>query len=141
MIGASIYHARLLGVILTVAMQTVLFRLLWKIHGSAVALFAIIPVIFDGWLMYIERVSYIENTLMLIIVVSFLLYQRALERPSWQRFAIAGRGHRICRKLQADGRLCSHCRHALLACSAPRSQGTPRAARRRDWRSWSLMWR
>jgi 4-amino-4-deoxy-L-arabinose transferase-like glycosyltransferase len=89
-IGASIYHARILGVILTAAMQTVLFRLLWKIHGVGVALFAIIPVIFDGWLMYIERVSYIENALMLIIVTGFLLYQRALERPSWHRFAIAG---------------------------------------------------
>ena len=89
-IGASIYHARLLGVILTAAMQGVLFRLLWKIHGPAVALFAIIPVIFDGWLMYIERVSYMENVLMLLVVTGFLLYQRALERPSWQRFAIAG---------------------------------------------------
>ena len=89
-IGASIYHARLLGVILTAAMQAVLFRLLWKIHGSAVALFAIIPVIFDGWLMYIERVSYMENALMLLIVAGLLLYQRALEKPSWQRFAIAG---------------------------------------------------
>ena len=89
-VGASIYHARLLGVILTTAMQVTLFRLLWKIHGPAVALFAIIPVIFDGWLMYIERVSYIENALILIIAASFLLYQRALERPSWQRFAIAG---------------------------------------------------
>jgi 4-amino-4-deoxy-L-arabinose transferase-like glycosyltransferase len=90
LIGVSIYHARLLGVIMTAAMQTVLFRLLWKIHGPAAALFAIIPVIFDGWLMYIERVSYIENALMLIIAVGFLLYQRALEQPSWQRFAIAG---------------------------------------------------
>jgi 4-amino-4-deoxy-L-arabinose transferase-like glycosyltransferase len=89
-VGASIYHARLLGVILTAAMQAVLFRLLWKIHGPAVALFAIIPVIFDGWLLYIERVSYMENALMLLIVVGFLLYQRALERPSWPRFAIAG---------------------------------------------------
>ena len=89
-VGASIYHARLLGVILTAAMQAVLFRLLWKIHGPAVALFAVIPVIFDGWLLYIERVSYIENALMLLIVVGFLLYQRALERPSYLRFAIAG---------------------------------------------------
>ncbi len=66
-IGANIYHARLLGVIFTAAMQATLFRLLWKIHGPVVALFAIIPVIFDGWLMYIERVSYIENALMLLI--------------------------------------------------------------------------
>jgi len=90
LVGASIYHARLLGVILTAAMQAVLFRLLWKIHGPAVALFAIIPVIFDGWLLYIERVSYIENALMLLIAVGFLLYQRAVERPSWPRFALAG---------------------------------------------------
>jgi 4-amino-4-deoxy-L-arabinose transferase-like glycosyltransferase len=89
-IGASIYHARLLGVMLTALMQAVLFRLLWKIHGPAVALFAVTPVIFDGWLMYIERVSYMENVLMLLVAAGFLLYQRALERPSWQRFAIAG---------------------------------------------------
>jgi 4-amino-4-deoxy-L-arabinose transferase-like glycosyltransferase len=89
-VGASIYHARLFGVILTAAMQAVLFRLLWKVHGPAMAIFAIVPVIFDGWLMYIERVSYIENALILIIVTGFLLYQRALEQPSWQRFAIAG---------------------------------------------------
>jgi 4-amino-4-deoxy-L-arabinose transferase-like glycosyltransferase len=88
--AASIYHARVFGVILTAAMQAVLFRLLWKIHGPAVALFAIIPVIFDGWLMYIERVSYMENGLMLLIASGLLLYQRALEKPSWQRFAIAG---------------------------------------------------
>jgi 4-amino-4-deoxy-L-arabinose transferase-like glycosyltransferase len=89
-VGASIYHARVLSVILTALMQAVLYRLLWKLHGYAVALFAIIPVIFDGWLMYIERVSYIENALLIVVVAGLLLYQRALEQPSWQRFAIAG---------------------------------------------------
>jgi 4-amino-4-deoxy-L-arabinose transferase-like glycosyltransferase len=47
-------------------------------------------VIIDGWLMYIERVSYIENALLLIIVAGLLLYQNALDKPSWHRFAIAG---------------------------------------------------
>ena len=75
LVGASIWHARLLGVLLTAAMQTLLFRLLWKLHGSTTALFAIIPVVFDGWLMYIERVSYMENALMVLIVSGFLLYQ------------------------------------------------------------------
>jgi 4-amino-4-deoxy-L-arabinose transferase-like glycosyltransferase len=88
--GASIYHARVLGVILTAAMLAVLFRLLWKIHGPGAAIFAILPVVFDGWLMYIERVSYIENALILVIAVAFLLYQRAVEQPSWPRFAVAG---------------------------------------------------
>ena len=89
-LGASIWHARLLGVILTAAMQALLFRLLWKIHGPATAFFAILPVLFDGWLLYIERVSYMENALMLLIVTGFLLYQRALEKPGWLRFALAG---------------------------------------------------
>ncbi len=51
LVGASIWHARLLGVFLTAVMQILLFRLLWKIHGSVTALFPVIPVIFDGWLM------------------------------------------------------------------------------------------
>jgi 4-amino-4-deoxy-L-arabinose transferase-like glycosyltransferase len=88
--GASIYHARILGLLLTAVMLVALFRLVWKIHGPNVALFALVPVVLDGWLMYIERVSYIENALLLILVAGFLLYQRALERPSWQRFVAAG---------------------------------------------------
>jgi 4-amino-4-deoxy-L-arabinose transferase-like glycosyltransferase len=90
LVGASIWHARVLGVLLTAAMQALLFRLLWKIHGPTTALFAVIPVIFDGWLMYIERVSYMENALMVLIVTGFLLYQRALEKPSLLRFTLAG---------------------------------------------------
>jgi len=89
-VGASIYHARLLGVILTAGMLLTLFRLLWDIHGPRIALFAIIPVVFDGWLMYIERVSYIENALLLILVAGFLIYHQALKRPTWWRFAAAG---------------------------------------------------
>jgi 4-amino-4-deoxy-L-arabinose transferase-like glycosyltransferase len=88
--GATIFHARVLGVISVALVFTAAFRLLWKIHGPKVALFAITPVIFDGWLIYIQRVSYIENVLLLIIVIAFLLYQRALEQPSWHRFALAG---------------------------------------------------
>ena len=88
--GAGIYTARLLGVICTAAMLTVMFRLIWRIHGQRIALMTIIPMIFDGWLLYVERISYIENTLILVIAIAFLLYQRALEVPSWQRFAVAG---------------------------------------------------
>jgi 4-amino-4-deoxy-L-arabinose transferase-like glycosyltransferase len=90
LIGASIYHARVLGVISMMLAYAVAFRLLWKLHGPRIALFAITPVVLDGWLIYIQRVSYIENVLILIIVSGFLLYQRALERPSWYNFALAG---------------------------------------------------
>jgi 4-amino-4-deoxy-L-arabinose transferase-like glycosyltransferase len=90
LVGASILHARVLGVILTAAMFPVLGRLIWKLHGPRAALFASVPVVFDGWLMYIERISYIENALIFLISTAFLLYQRALEKPSWLRFAVVG---------------------------------------------------
>jgi 4-amino-4-deoxy-L-arabinose transferase-like glycosyltransferase len=89
-VGASIYHARLLGVAWTAVTQVLLFRLLWKLHGSRVALLAMIPIVFDGWLLYIERISYIENALMPLVVGTFLLYRCALERGDWRWFAAAG---------------------------------------------------
>jgi 4-amino-4-deoxy-L-arabinose transferase-like glycosyltransferase len=88
--GASIYHARLLGVIASAAMLVLLFRLVRKLHGARAARWALMPVALDGWLMYIERASYIENVLVVIIVAALLLYQRALESPAWYRFAVAG---------------------------------------------------
>ena len=89
-VGASIYHARLLGVACTAIMLILLFRLLYRLHGGRIALWAVIPVVFDGWLLYIERVSYIENALMILVVLGFLLYQRALDKPSTWRFLLAG---------------------------------------------------
>jgi 4-amino-4-deoxy-L-arabinose transferase-like glycosyltransferase len=90
LVGASMYHARLFGVGCTAVMQVLLFRLLYRLHGPRNALFAVLPVIFDGWLLYIERVSYIENALMILVVLGFLLYARALDSPSWWRFLLAG---------------------------------------------------
>ena len=104
-VGASILHARILGVILTAAMQIVLFRLLWKLHGYVIALFVIVPVVFDGWLIYIERVSFIENALMVLLVVALL----ALSTRSRTAIVSAVRHRRIGGRsgdrLQADGRL------------------------------------
>ena len=90
LVGASIYHARLFGVLCTAVMQLLLFRLLTRLHGLRVALLAMLPVIFDSWLLYIERVSYIENALMIGVVLGFLLYARALDSPSLWRFFLAG---------------------------------------------------
>lgn len=88
--GTGITQARVLGVILSLVMLALLFRLVQKIHGERVALLALIPVVLDGWLLYVERASYMENALLLIVVTGLLLYQRALERPTWARFALAG---------------------------------------------------
>ena len=90
LVGASVYHARLLGVMCTAVMQVFLFGLIKRLHGLQVALFTLIPVIFDGWLLYIERVSYIENALMILVVLGFLLYARALDSSSPWPFFLAG---------------------------------------------------
>jgi Dolichyl-phosphate-mannose-protein mannosyltransferase len=88
--GASIYHARILGVLCSLGTLVVLFRLMWRLHGPAVALFTSLPVVFDGWLLYIQRASYIENLLLLLVTASVLAYQRALETGVWWRYALAG---------------------------------------------------
>lgn len=90
LVGASIYSARLFGIGCTAVMQVLLFRLLWRLSGPRVALLSMLPIIFDGWLLYIERVSYIENALMILVVLGFLLYKRALDMPHWRRFLLAG---------------------------------------------------
>jgi 4-amino-4-deoxy-L-arabinose transferase-like glycosyltransferase len=88
--GVSIYHARILGVLCALGALTLLWRLLVRVHGVRVALCAMVPIMLDGWLMYVQRISYIENTLLLLVVAGMLLYQRALDAPSWSRFVIAG---------------------------------------------------
>ncbi len=88
--GPTIYHARILGVIFSLCTLVLLWRLICRQSGAAAALFVAIPIAFDGWLLFIQRVSYIENLVLLLVVAGLLLYQRALDRPSWWRFALAG---------------------------------------------------
>jgi 4-amino-4-deoxy-L-arabinose transferase-like glycosyltransferase len=88
--GVSIYHARILGVLCAVATLTLLWRLLIRAHGPRIALYAMVPIALDGWLMYVQRISYLENMLLLLVVAGLLLYQRALDTPSWRRFILAG---------------------------------------------------
>ena len=88
--GPSIYHARILGVACSIATLSLLFALLWRIHGPRAALLASAPIVLDGWLLYIQRVSYIENMLLTLITAGLLLYQFALERGTWQWFTAAG---------------------------------------------------
>lgn len=82
--GPSIYHARILGVLCSLVTLTVFWRLMARIHGDRAALYAAIPCIFDGWLLYVQRVSYLENMLLMLITVGMWLYQRALGgRTDW----------------------------------------------------------
>jgi Dolichyl-phosphate-mannose-protein mannosyltransferase len=88
--GAGVPQARLLSVITSLVTLCLLVRLIWRLHGPVPALVTATLLAFDGWLLFVQRVSYIENTLMVIIVAGFLLYERALREPSARRFVLAG---------------------------------------------------
>jgi 4-amino-4-deoxy-L-arabinose transferase-like glycosyltransferase len=88
--GEGVPQARYFGVIMAMIMFVLLFRLLWKLHGPRIALITLTFLAFDGWLLFIQRCSYIENTLFMIAVGAVLLYKRALERPTTLRFVLAG---------------------------------------------------
>jgi 4-amino-4-deoxy-L-arabinose transferase-like glycosyltransferase len=88
--GAGVPQARVLAVVASLVTLCLLMRLIWRLHGPGPALVTVTFLAFDGWLLYVQRVSYIENTLMVIIVAGFLLYERALRRPSARRFLLAG---------------------------------------------------
>jgi 4-amino-4-deoxy-L-arabinose transferase-like glycosyltransferase/GT2 family glycosyltransferase len=90
LVGPTIYHARILGVTCSLIGLLLLWRLIWRQSGPRAALFVSIPIVFDGWLLYIQRVSYIENAVLLLVIAGMLLYQRALDRPTGLRFALAG---------------------------------------------------
>lgn len=90
LVGTGIYQARILGVICSVISFGLLARLLWKLRGPGPATACLILIAFDGWMLYIQRISYMENLLMVLIVGMFVTYRRALEYPQLGWFAATG---------------------------------------------------
>ena len=90
LVGSGVAQARVLSAIASLVALCLLFRLIWRLQGRVAALVTAAFLSFDGWLLYVQRVSYIENSLMVIIVAGLLLYQRALDQPSAWRFLLAG---------------------------------------------------
>lgn len=99
----TIYQARVLGVLCSLGSLLLIWRLLVRLHGPKAALVASVPIVFDGWLLFIQRVSYIENVTLLLVMASMLLYQRALDSARWHRFILAGMmlGFAVCVKYTA----------------------------------------
>jgi putative flippase GtrA/glycosyltransferase involved in cell wall biosynthesis len=90
LVGAGIYQARILGIICSVISFGLLARLLWKLHGPGPTTACLTLMAFDGWMLYIQRISYMENLLMVLVVGMFVTYRRALEKPQLGWFAAAG---------------------------------------------------
>jgi len=86
----SITNARVLGVCFSALTLIFTWLLVRRLRGPACALYALAPIAFDGWLLYVQRISYIENLTLALVTAGMLAYARALNRPSWSRFATAG---------------------------------------------------
>ncbi|MFZ1301183.1 MAG: glycosyltransferase family 39 protein [Candidatus Microsaccharimonas sp.] len=74
--GVGIAQARVLASIGSIVMLAVLYILLREILGWKWAVATIALLSIDGWLVFTNRVSWIENTMMPIGVVALLLYYR-----------------------------------------------------------------
>jgi len=88
--GAGIYQARLLGVLASFVSMVILTRLIWRLHGPPAALAVTVFIAADGWMLFIQRVAYIENLVLILVAGTFLVYDHALRRGSWPWFAAAG---------------------------------------------------
>jgi 4-amino-4-deoxy-L-arabinose transferase-like glycosyltransferase len=88
--AATIFNARVLGVMFSLCSLVLAWVLIRVQAGAKAALFATVPLAFDGWLLYVDRVSYIENLVLAVTLAAWVAYQHALRHPSWQWFTAAG---------------------------------------------------
>lgn len=88
--GVGIFQARLLGVIGVTVSLILLTRLIWKIHGPLTAVITALFIATDGWLLYVQRVSYMENILMVLVTGTFLAYRAALDSGRLRWYVLAG---------------------------------------------------
>lgn len=97
--GSGITQARSLAVVSSLVMMILLLVLLRRIIGSW-ALLAVAMISIDSWLVFSERVSWIENTLIPIGVLGLYVYLKSLQRRSLWFFALAGAilGFAVCYK-------------------------------------------
>jgi 4-amino-4-deoxy-L-arabinose transferase-like glycosyltransferase/putative flippase GtrA len=88
--GVGIFQARLLGVIGVTVSLLLLSRLIWKVHGPLTAVVTALFLATDGWLLYVQRVSYMENILMVLVTATFLVYRKALDSHLMRWYMVAG---------------------------------------------------
>jgi len=88
--GAGIPAARALSVVSSLVAFALVWALLRRLYDVRLATITTTLLVFDGWLLFVERVSYIENTLMVLVVLTLVLYRRALEHPTTARLVLAG---------------------------------------------------
>ena len=89
LVGAGVTSARVWAVLMSLVMMVLSYGFMRRYLGRA----AIIPLILvatDGWLVYCNRISWIENTLLVIAIGAMWVYATALDTGSRKRFLAAG---------------------------------------------------
>lgn len=74
--GAGVPQARVLGALLSLAALALVTVAAHRVYGRATALAAGSAMAVDGWLVFVERIGYIENFLLLIIAAFVVCYER-----------------------------------------------------------------
>jgi 4-amino-4-deoxy-L-arabinose transferase-like glycosyltransferase len=87
--GVGITQARILGAVVSLLGLAVLYCLLREIIGR-LALVAVALVAVDGWLVFTQRVSWIENSLLVLMFLALWFYYRATQRPTIANYVLAG---------------------------------------------------
>lgn len=85
--GAGIVQARVLSALASLVSLAILYRLVLRRWG-VLALPMLAVVATDGWLVFTNRVSWIENLMFVLIAAGMLAYDSGLRRSSVRRFAL-----------------------------------------------------
>lgn len=88
--GSGVTQARILGAAMALVALVLLFFMLRDMIGKKWVLVVPALLAIDAWMVYSSRVSSIENTLMVLVVLSIWLYWRAIRQPTTARFVLAG---------------------------------------------------
>jgi 4-amino-4-deoxy-L-arabinose transferase-like glycosyltransferase len=91
-VGSGITEARCWAATMSLLTLMMLYLFSRSMFGRRTAFAATAFIALDTWMVYTNRVSWIENTLMVFIVGAMWLYWRATKHPTNLNFVIAGLG-------------------------------------------------
>jgi Dolichyl-phosphate-mannose-protein mannosyltransferase len=86
----SIGDARTLAALASLVVLLLVYALVRPRWGRLGAAAATLVLATDGWLIFTNRIGWIENTMLVLLVGGLLAYDRALRRDSTRLFAAAG---------------------------------------------------
>lgn len=89
MVGTGITQARVLSAIMSLLLITILFLYLRQRMG-AWALLPTLLVAFDGWIVFANRISWIDNSVVVFGVLGIWAYFHALKRNTTRAYVVAG---------------------------------------------------